>query len=84
MIPFVRNDFFRGIGLRPYRILQYPRSHMKKIGSALVPMRIVSRDFENSRIDEARVEKVLTDRPLDRKLFTLSRIQDESLEIPGL
>ncbi|MBW2722980.1 MAG: outer membrane lipoprotein-sorting protein, partial [Deltaproteobacteria bacterium] len=50
----VEVHFFRGLGLRPYRILQYPRAYMEEIGEALVPMRIISRDFENSRIDEAR------------------------------
>jgi hypothetical protein len=80
----VEVHFFRGLGLRPYRILQYPRAYMEEIGEALVPMRIISRDFENSRIDEARVEKVSTDRTLDRKLFTLSRMQDEEFGIPGL
>lgn len=80
----VEVHFFRGLGLRPYRILQYPRAYMKEIGEALVPMRTISRDFENSRIDEARVEKISIDRPLDRKLFTLSRMQEEGFEIPGL
>ena len=57
---------------------------MERFGEALVPMRIVSRDFERSRVDEARVEKVSTDTVLDRKLFTLNRIQDEAFEMPEL
>lgn len=80
----VEAHYFRGLGLRPYRILQYPRADMEAIGKALVPMRIISRDFETDRIDEARVVKVSLDKSLDRKLFTLNRMQDEAFEIPGL
>lgn len=80
----VEAHYFKGLGLRPYRVLQYPRGNMKVFGSALVPMRIISRDFENSRVDEVRVVKLSDDKPLDRKLFTLTQIQSESLEVPNL
>ncbi len=80
----VEAHYFRAAGLRPYRIVQYPRGSMKAIGKALVPMRIIARNFEESRVDEARVVKLSVDKPLDRKLFTLKRMQDESLEIPNL
>jgi hypothetical protein len=80
----VEAHYFRGLGLRPYRVLQYPRADMEAIGKALVPMRIISRDFETDRIDEARVVKLSVDQSLDRKLFTLNRMQEEAFEIPGL
>ncbi|MCH7599065.1 MAG: outer membrane lipoprotein-sorting protein [Myxococcales bacterium] len=80
----VEIHFFQGLGLRPYRILQYPRSDMKAIGRGLVPMRMISRDFRTNRIDEARVVKVKPGNRLDPKLFTLTRMRDAKFEIPNL
>ena len=80
----VEIHFFKGLGLRPYRIIQYPKSDMKAFGEALVPMRVISRNFQTNQIDEARVVKVSLEKALDPKLFTLTRMQDVEVTIPNL
>jgi len=80
----VEVHYFKGLGLRPYRIIQYPRSDMKAFGEALVPMRVISRNFQTNQIDEARVVKLALEKALDPKLFTLKRIQAAELKIPNL
>lgn len=80
----VEAHYFRGRGLRPYRIVQYPRDNMESYGEALVPMRVISRDFVSNTIEEARVVKVTLDNRLDRRLFTLDRVKSAHLEIPNL
>jgi hypothetical protein len=80
----VETHYFKGLGLRPYRVVQYPKGDMKVFGNALVPMRTISRDFQTNRIDEARVVKFTLEKALDPKLFTLNRIQEPVLELPHL
>ncbi len=80
----VEVHYFKGRGLRPYRVVQYPRETMQAKGTALVPMRVISRDFEQGRIDEARVVKLALDTLPDRKYFTLTSIQGEELPLPNL
>ena len=80
----LETHFFRGVGLRPYRIMQYPRDDMKIYGKGLVPTRIISRDLANGVIEEARIVSVETANDLDNKLFTLTGLQDPDLQIPNL
>ncbi len=76
--------FFRGTGVRPYRVLQYPRNAMKQVGNQLVPMRLVSRNFTTGLVSEARIVEFEAGRNLDARLFTLNRLQADDLEIPKL
>ncbi len=78
----VEVHYFSGRGLRPYRVVQYPREAMELTGTSLVAMRVISRDFEQSRIDEARIVKLDLDRVPNRKLFSLARIQQEGFVLP--
>ena len=80
----VEAHFFKDLGLRPYRIIQYPRADMKAMGEALVPMRMISRDFQTGEIDEARVVNLTLAERLDPTLFTLRRLQEEPFALPSL
>jgi len=76
--------FFQGEGLRPYRIVQYPRTDMAVHGKGLVAMRVISRDLANGVVEEARIVDIDTSGELDGKLFTLSGFQEPGFEIPNL
>ena len=79
----VEAHFFKGRGLRPYRVVQYPREAMERRGTALVPMRMVSRDFENSRIDEARIVGLALDVVPHRRQFSLTNLQQAGFSLPN-
>ncbi len=75
----LETHFFSGSGLRPRRILQYPRSTMEEHGRGLAPMRIIAHDIANDTVSEARVVNLSLARDIDPKLFTLATFQKRKL-----
>lgn len=80
----LESHYFKGLGLRPYRILQYPRDDMKLYGDGLVPTRVISRDLANGVVEEARLVSLKLSNALDSKLFTLPALKGPGLRIPNL
>jgi len=81
----LERHYYRGSGLRPYRIVQTPRESMQSVGGKLVPMRLIARDLKTGGIAEAKVvdfDRDLDDR-LDSRLFTLVRIKEPELDVPN-
>ena len=76
--------YYGGIGIRPFRILQYPRVAMEQKAGGLIPMRVISHDLATGRVGEARVVDIRPVVGLDRKLFTLSHLKQPELNIPML
>jgi hypothetical protein len=79
----LERHYYRGSGLRPYRILQTPRESMRAVGRKVVPMRLIARDLKTGRIAEAKVVDLNLEQRLDSRLFTLARIKEPELRVPN-
>jgi hypothetical protein len=80
----LETHYYRGKGLRPYRIVQFPRDSMDQLGKSLIPKRLVSRDLVNRTVREARVVNLQPAQNLSSRFFTLTQLKRPDLTIPNL